>query len=77
MRYLFGKKAVKVYAVIVALLVIVGCFLKVDLVWALSDCFNGLMVIPNLIALLALGGIAVKMMKDYETQTRLPSRRHK
>ena len=72
-RYLFGKKAVKVYAVIVSLLVIVGCFLKVDLVWALSDCFNGLMVIPNLIALLALSGVAVKMMRDYEHETRLES----
>lgn len=72
-RYLFGKKAVKVYAVIVSLLVIVGCFLKVDLVWALSDCFNGLMVIPNLIALLALSGVAAKMMKDYEHETRLES----
>lgn len=76
-RYLFGKKAVKVYAVLVALLVIVGCFLKVDLVWALSDCFNGLMVIPNLIALVALSGVAARMMKDYEKETRLPSRKRK
>ncbi len=72
-RYLFGKRAVKLYAVLVSLLVVLGCFLKVDVVWALSDCFNGLMVIPNLMALLALSGLAVRMMQDYERETRLES----
>ena len=40
-RYLFGKKAVKVYSVIVAVFIIVGSTLKVDLVWELADFFNG------------------------------------
>ncbi len=76
-NYLFGKRAVKVYAVLVSLLVVVGSFLKVDLVWSMSDCFNGLMVIPNLIGILALSGVMVKMLKEYDTETRLRPRREK
>ena len=67
-KALFGKKAVKVYAVIVVFFIILGSGLKVDLVWSLSDMFNGLMVIPNLIGLLALSGLVVRITKgsDYE-----------
>ncbi|MEG1593535.1 MAG: alanine/glycine:cation symporter family protein, partial [Oscillibacter sp.] len=53
-KALFGKKAVLPYAVIAVAFIVVGSFQKVDLVWGLSDMFNGLMVIPNLLALLAL-----------------------
>lgn len=66
-KYWFGKKAVKVYAVLVMIFVFVGSLLKVDLVWALSDMFNGLMVIPNLIGVLALSGVVGKLLKDYES----------
>ena len=64
-RYLFGKKAVKVYSVIVAAFIIVGSTLKVDLVWELADFFNGLMVIPNALALLALSGVVVTLSKKF------------
>ena len=64
-RYLFGKKAVKVYSVIVAAFIIVGSTLKVDLVWELADFFNGLMVIPNALALLALSGVVVTISKKF------------
>ncbi len=64
-KYLFGEKAVKLYAVLVVAFIIVGSFLKVSLVWDLSDMFNGLMVIPNLLGLLALSGIIGKLYKDY------------
>lgn len=63
-KALFGKKAVKVYAVIVVLFVMVGANLKVDLVWNMSDMFNGLMVIPNLMALLKLSSVVAKMEKE-------------
>ncbi len=59
--YLMGTKAVKVFSVIVIAFIFVGAILKVDLVWTLSDLFNGLMVLPNLIALLALSGAVSKM----------------
>ena len=65
-QYLFGAKAVKLYSAIVLIFIMVGSMLKVDLVWALSDLFNGLMVIPNLLALLALSGLVSKLYKEYQ-----------
>ncbi len=67
-RALFGDKAVKIYAVIVVLFVALGANLKVDLVWNMSDMFNGLMVLPNLIALLPCVGLVRKMTKEYEAK---------
>lgn len=63
-KALFGKKAVTIYAAIVVLCVVIGSTLKVDLVWNLSDLFNGLMVFPNLIALLFLSGIVSKAARE-------------
>ena len=65
-KAMFGKKAVKIYTLIVVVLIVVGSTLKVDLVWNMSDMFNGLMVLPNLLALLALSGLVVKIHKDWE-----------
>lgn len=67
-RTLFGEKFVKIYAVIVVLCVAVGSTLKVDLVWNMSDMFNGLMVLPNLIALLPCIGIVMKLTKEYDNK---------
>ena len=68
-RYLFGKKAVKIYSLIVVAFIIVGSTLKVELVWELADFFNGLMVIPNALALLALSGVVVKISKKFEKKS--------
>lgn len=70
-KYLFGKKAVKLYAVLVCVCIIVGSMMKVTLIWDMADCFNGLMVIPNLIALLALSGTVSKLHKEYFSKTPL------
>ena len=51
-EYLFGKKAVYVYSAIVVLCIVVGALLKVNLVWEMADFFNGLMIIPNVLALI-------------------------
>ena len=59
-KALFGKKAVKIYSALVVVCVVLGSALKVDLVWNLSDLFNGLMVFPNLVALLFLSGIVAR-----------------
>lgn len=64
-KYLFGHKAVKVYSLIVVVFIVVGSTLKVELVWELADFFNGLMVIPNALALLALSGVVVKICKKF------------
>ena len=63
-KALFGARALPVYSVIVVLFVLVGSSLKVDLVWALADFFNGLMAIPNLIALLALSGVVAAIARE-------------
>ena len=63
-KALFGAKALPVYSVIVVLFVLVGSSLKVDLVWALADFFNGLMAIPNLIPLLALSGVVAAIARE-------------
>ncbi len=57
--YLFGKKAVPVYSVIALIFVFLGTVTSSDLVWELTDMFNNLMVIPNVIALFALTGMVV------------------
>lgn len=67
-KYLFGEKAVKIYSVIVVAFIVVGSTLKVDLVWSLSDFFNGLMVIPNALALWALAGVVGRICKKYGAQ---------
>ncbi|MBR9936503.1 sodium:alanine symporter family protein [Oscillospiraceae bacterium Marseille-Q3528] len=65
-KYLFGAKASKIYSILVVAFIVVGSTLKVNLVWELSDFFNGLMVIPNLLALLALSGVVAKICKTYD-----------
>ncbi len=65
-KYLFGNRAVLPYQLIVVLFVFLGSLLQVNLVWELADMFNGLMVLPNLIALLALYKLAGKALEDYE-----------
>ncbi len=68
-RFLFkGKTAIRIYQVIVLLFIVLGSYQKVDLVWDLADMFNGIMVIPNLIALFLLYKESSKMLKDYDSQ---------
>ena len=68
-RYLFGSKAVKPYAILVCVFIVLGCTLKVDVVWNMSDMFNGLMVIPNLMGLLALTKVATDLLSDFEKES--------
>ena len=63
-KALFGEKALPVYSVIVVVFILVGSTLKVDLVWAMADFFNGLMAVPNLLALLALSGVVAVIDKE-------------
>lgn len=65
-KYLFGNKFVKIYAVIVCVFIALGANLHVDLVWDMSDMFNGLMVLPNLIALLALSNVVKEVSEEGE-----------
>ena len=64
-KYLFGPKAVKIYSVLAAVCVFLGSLAEVDLVWNMADCFNSLMVIPNILALFALSKVISQVHKDY------------
>ena len=67
-RYLFGKHgkvAENCFKVLYVGLLMVGAVVASDLVWQLDDMFNALMALPNLIALLMLGGLVVKITKNY------------
>lgn len=66
-RYLFKSKySINIYRAIVMIMIVIGSILKVGLIWEIADMFNGMMVLPNLIALLALGKYARTSMKEYE-----------
>ena len=69
-EYLFGKKAVPVYSVLALGFIFLGSCLSNDLVWELTDMFNQLMVIPNVIALIALSSLVAAAAKS-DSETRL------
>lgn len=56
-EYLLGEKSILFYRLLYTLIVIPGAALKMDIAWAVADIMNGLMIIPNLIALIALSGV--------------------
>lgn len=68
-EYLFGTKATVVYKVIFLAVVLVGSTMGADLVIDLSDTFNGLMAIPNLIGVLSLSGTVVAITRNYSERT--------
>ena len=67
LEYLSGgnMKAVRIYKWMYIVAVLIGPFLTVSAVWTLADIFNGLMAIPNLIALVALNGVIVAETRSY------------
>ena len=67
-KYLFGRKALTPYRLVVMGFIVLGATLKVTLVWELADLFNGLMVLPNLVALIGLAKIVSRALDDYENR---------
>lgn len=66
-EYLFGVKSVWIYRIIYTLVIIPGAALKMEVVWLFADILNGLMAIPNLIALIALSGVIIAETKMFLT----------
>ena len=64
-EYLFGKKGVEIYQVIFILMIMSGALMTSSLAWDISDTFNGLMMVPNLIGVLVLSPIVIKITKNY------------
>ena len=69
--YLFGTRGVTPYRVIFICLIASGAFLKLEAIWVLADIVNGLMAIPNLIALIALSGVIVAETNKYLNRDKL------
>ena len=64
-EYLFGDKGVKVYKVIFVLMIVSGAVMTSSLAWDISDTFNGLMMIPNLIGVVSLLPLVAKITGNY------------
>ena len=64
-EFLFGPKSAKPFMVIYSLVAVVGATMNLGLMWSIAETFNGLMVIPNLIAVFLLSGTVVQLVKDY------------
>ncbi len=63
LNFLFGTKINKPFMVLYALVAIVGATMELGLMWNIAETFNGLMAIPNLIAVFLLSGVVVKLVK--------------
>ncbi|HEM6393365.1 TPA: sodium:alanine symporter family protein [Streptococcus suis] len=64
-EFLFGTKSILPYRLLFVAMVALGGFLKLDLIWTIADIVNGLMALPNLIALLALSPVVIKETRQY------------
>lgn len=64
-EFLFGSKILKFYYIAYSLISIVGATVSLDLIWGISDTFNGFMVVPNLIAVFLLAPTVLKLLKEH------------
>lgn len=64
-EFLFGVKSITLYRILFIIMIGLGAFLQLDAVWLIADIVNGLMALPNLIALIALSGVVVAETKRY------------
>lgn len=64
-EFVFGSRVNKPFMLVYALVAIVGATMDLGLMWSIAETFNGLMAIPNLIAVFLLSGVVVKLVKEY------------
>ena len=64
-EFLFKEKAIRPFMVLYSLIAIIGATVDLGLLWSIAETFNGLMAIPNLIAVFLLSGVVVKLVKEY------------
>lgn len=76
-EYLFGTKVTKIYQAVFVAMIIVGSVASLAVVWDLADTFNGLMAIPNFIALFALSGVVAKLTRDHFSKDKLKIKENK
>jgi AGCS family alanine or glycine:cation symporter len=68
-EFLFGTKSTIIYKVVFVVFIVCGATMSLDLAWDISDTFNGLMALPNLIGVLTLSGTVVRITKNYVART--------
>ncbi|MFN2354724.1 MAG: alanine/glycine:cation symporter family protein [Desulfopila sp.] len=64
-EYIFGLKGVMPYRFVYVIVIFIGAMVKLDFVWTFADMMNGLMIVPNLIALLVLSPVIFRITKEY------------
>ena len=64
-EYLFGKRAAGIYRIVFVVLTVTGAVMTSSLAWDISDTFNGLMMLPNLIGIITLCPVVIKLTKNY------------
>ena len=69
-EFLFGPKAIKPYQIIFLVVIFVGATMDLGLAWSIADTLNGLMALPNLIALVALSGVVVRETKRHFSEVK-------
>jgi len=69
-EYLFGTEIITLYKIVFVVFIVIGAGLKMSLAWDIADTLNGLMAIPNLIALIGLSGVVVKVTKEHFDRTK-------
>ncbi|NGX51439.1 MAG: Amino-acid carrier protein AlsT [Chlamydiae bacterium] len=76
-EYLFGERSIVPFRILFSLVAFLGTLLSIDIVWPLVDIMNGLMTLPNLIALFALSGVVVKESQSFVTLLKYENTRDK
>ncbi len=71
-EYLFGKKAVMAYRWVFVLVIPLGAYTEIGLIWLLSDIFNAMMAFPNLIGIIGLSPVVYKLSKEYFSREHIP-----
>ena len=64
-EFLFSVKVIRPFMIVYSLVAILGATMDLGLLWSIAETFNGLMSIPNLIALFLLSGTVIKLVKEY------------
>ena len=64
-EYMFGAKSIKIYQILFVVITVVGATMELGLAWDIADTLNGLMAIPNLVALIGLSGVVATLTKEH------------
>ena len=74
-EYLFGLRGTGLYRLLFLVVIVLGATMDLRLAWELSDTLNGLMALPNLVALWALSPIVLRLTRQFDAQRRRHKRR--